>query len=101
MSGPTIDSVVTFPAGSLTESAVVQLVARADGELGVVTDRTPFHPLDPTWPDQGPDLGTIGVDGRSAVCRSASAWKFSTATGTDRPLAAPNGPAPPMPGPPS
>jgi alanyl-tRNA synthetase len=76
MSGPTIDSVVTFPAGSLTESAVVQLVARADGELRVVTDRTPFHPLDPTWPDQGPDLGTIGVDGRSAAvldCR-VGAW---------------------------
>ena len=38
----------------------------------------------------------------SAVCRALSAWKFSTATGTGRPDASPNGPdAWNFPGPPS
>ena len=36
--------------------------------LLVVTDRTPFHPVDPGWPDQGPDRGTLAHgDGRAEV----------------------------------
>jgi alanyl-tRNA synthetase len=64
---PQTDSVVTFPAGSLTESAVVQSVTVQDGALQVITDRTPFHPEDPGWPDQGPDRGTLARGSESAT----------------------------------
>src|SRR5689334_6930984 len=37
----------------------------------------------------------------SPVCRSRSMWKFSTAIGAGPPEDSPNGPEPPMPGPPS
>ena len=64
-------TVVTFPNGSVTERATVLLATRrpdtVDGDrLLVVTDRTPFHPVDPGWPDQGPDLGTLDHGARSA-----------------------------------
>ena len=35
----------------------------ADGRVLVVTDRTPFHPVDPRWPDQGPAVGRIAANG--------------------------------------
>jgi len=31
----------------------------------VLTDRTPCHPVDPRWPDQGPDRGELTFDGRT------------------------------------
>jgi alanyl-tRNA synthetase len=61
------DTVVTFPSGSLAESAVVQSVTVQDRALQVVTDRTPFHPQDPIWPDQGPDRGVLGRGSESAA----------------------------------
>lgn len=59
-------TLVTFPAGSVRERATVRSVTEAAGRRWVVTDRTPFHPVDHGWPDQGPDRGTLEVDGRSA-----------------------------------
>ena len=56
---PHADTVVTFPAGSVSERAVVRWVTATDGRVLVVTDRTPFHPVDPRRPDQGPDVGRI------------------------------------------
>jgi alanyl-tRNA synthetase len=57
---------VTYPSGSVSETATVLHVAELpDGRPGVVTDLTPFHPLDHTWPDQPADAGTLG--GRTVV----------------------------------
>lgn len=57
---------VSFPAGAVTgESPVLAVHPLADGRYAVVTEATPFHPLDHTWPDQPADLGTLTVDGVS------------------------------------
>lgn len=56
------DTLVTFPAGDLTGSGVVQaLVPLGEQMVGVVVDRTPFHPVDHTWPDQPADAGTLAA----------------------------------------
>lgn len=55
---------VSFPAGAVTgESPVLAVYPLADGRYAVVTEATPFHPLDHTWPDQPADLGTLTVGG--------------------------------------
>jgi alanyl-tRNA synthetase len=52
-------TVVLFPSGALSASAAV-VAAQASGDRwAVVTDCTPFHPLDHTWPDQPADRGTL------------------------------------------
>ncbi|MFB7843473.1 hypothetical protein [Microbacterium sp. NPDC056052] len=55
-------TVVTFPSGSLVESARVVGVHPVEGGAVVVLDRTPFHPVDHTWPDQPGDWGALRVD---------------------------------------
>lgn len=62
--GPT-PTLVTFPNGSVVEPARVLTVAARPDRLALVTDRTPFHPIDPGWPDQGPDRGTVVHGDRS------------------------------------
>ncbi|MFB7667327.1 metal-dependent hydrolase [Kitasatospora sp. NPDC056138] len=55
---------VSFPAGEVSgESSVLAVHALADGRYAVVTEATPFHPLDHTWPDQPADLGELTVGG--------------------------------------
>ncbi|AUY50839.1 metal-dependent hydrolase [Streptomyces sp. CB01881] len=55
---------VSFPAGAVTgESPVLAVHPLDGGRYAVVTEATPFHPLDHTWPDQPADLGTLSVDG--------------------------------------
>ena len=61
---PLLDTRVTFPSGGLT--AVAEVLAVTDladsgraGETGVITDVSPFHPVDPAWPDQGADVGVV------------------------------------------
>ncbi len=65
---PLIDTRVTFPAGGLSSESVVTAVVLLsdvgpDGSRGIVTEISPFHPVDPGWPDQGPDRGTVTIDG--------------------------------------
>jgi len=65
---PLIDTRVTFPAGGLTADAdvlaVVDLAESGFAEgAGFVTEMSPFHPVDHGWPDQGPDRGTVTMDG--------------------------------------
>jgi alanyl-tRNA synthetase len=64
------DTHVTFPQNSTKEISPIiwsGICAVSDGtESGVlITETTPFHPLDPTWPDQPGDTGVIEVGGRS------------------------------------
>jgi len=64
MSLPSASTQVTFPAGTVDgRSTVLAVVALADGRYGVVTESTPFHPLDHTWPDQPADTGILIADG--------------------------------------
>ena len=67
---PLIDTQVTFPSGGLTVESPVLAVTEvpiagedAGSLVGVVTAISPFHPVDPAWPDQGPDRGTVVIDG--------------------------------------
>lgn len=62
---PDHDTIVTFPSGGLTDHAEVLAVRTGDGRTQVITTRTPFHPVDFRWPDQGPDRGTAAIGGRS------------------------------------
>ncbi|MFJ8439982.1 alanyl-tRNA editing protein [Kitasatospora griseola] len=55
---------VSFPAGAVTgTSPILAVHTLPDGRTAVVTEATPFHPVDHTWPDQPADLGTLTVDG--------------------------------------
>ncbi|OWJ74778.1 hypothetical protein [Haematobacter missouriensis] len=59
-----MDTHVTFPAGRLEETAtVLRILPLADGRSAVVTDRTPFHPVDPWWSDQPSDRGMMLAGG--------------------------------------
>ncbi|RIJ76568.1 metal-dependent hydrolase [Nakamurella silvestris] len=58
-------TIVTYPAGEVSGTATVLAVADAgDGRSAVIVDRTPFHPVDHRWPDQGPDRGAIAAGDR-------------------------------------
>ncbi len=61
-----LDTWVDFPAGGLVGEGIVTLTSDLPGaRLGVVVDRTPFHPLDHGWPDQPGDTGRL--DGREVL----------------------------------
>jgi alanyl-tRNA synthetase len=60
MTLPASDTIVLFPDGAVAADAgVLHSEALPDGRIGVVLDRTPFHPVDLAWPDQGPDRGVL------------------------------------------
>ena len=66
MTFPATDTVVTYPDGDLTSTGtVLHLEPLEDGRTAVVLDRTAFHPVDPVWPDQPADAGSLSVDGRT------------------------------------
>jgi alanyl-tRNA synthetase len=58
------DTYVTYPDGDLTSSGtVLHVEPLAEGRAAIILDRTAFHPVDPVWPDQPADQGTLIVDG--------------------------------------
>ncbi|QDZ16083.1 metal-dependent hydrolase [Humibacter ginsenosidimutans] len=67
---PSTDTVVLYPttgAESLrADGVVLHVQPYGDGRELVLLDRTPAHPVDLAWPDQGSDAGSILVDGREA-----------------------------------
>lgn len=52
-------TVVTFAGGSVQETASAVFSAEVEGEWLVVTDRSPFHPVSVSWPDQPGDRGWL------------------------------------------
>jgi alanyl-tRNA synthetase len=57
---PASDTIVLFPDGAVAAAAaVLHAEGLPDGRIGVVLDRTPFHPVDLAWPDQGADRGVL------------------------------------------
>ena len=52
-------TVVTFAGGSLHEAASVVFTAEVAGVWLIVTDRSPFHPVSLSWPDQPGDRGWL------------------------------------------
>ncbi|MFJ4224790.1 hypothetical protein [Microbacterium sp. NPDC089695] len=65
MTVPASSTVVSFAGGAVRGTGVVQRVDDADAGTVIVVDRTPFHPVDHTWPDQPGDSGAISLDGAS------------------------------------
>jgi alanyl-tRNA synthetase len=65
---PSTDTTVLYASGGaeslVAEAVVLHLQPYGDGQEIVLLDRTPAHPIDRGWPDQGPDLGSIRADGR-------------------------------------
>ena len=58
------DTLITYPDGATAGTGTVVHVERLpDDRWATVLDETSAHPVDPTWPDQGPDLGVLVVDG--------------------------------------
>jgi alanyl-tRNA synthetase len=60
MALPRHDTLISYPDGGLTRNDVVlHREPLGDGRAAVLLGSTPFHPVDPTWPDQGPDHGML------------------------------------------
>lgn len=78
---------ISFPDGETRASARVVAVRDVDGAAHVVLDRTPFHPVDHTWPDQPGDHGTLVSDAGTAVvvdtvvAAEADGGEFAVGTG--------------------
>ncbi|MFT4260489.1 hypothetical protein [Microbacterium sp.] len=87
MSSPTI---VTFADGAASGDGVVQRIEPHGDGIVVVVDRTPFHPVDHTWPDQPGDAGAIAVDGAqvrvSEAVMAAVSDEGAFAVGADIPV---------------
>jgi len=59
---------VLFPDGCLeAQSKVVSTNILEDDLTMIFVEETPFHPLDPHWPDQPADKGQIIIDGKELV----------------------------------
>ncbi|MGB8383122.1 MAG: metal-dependent hydrolase, partial [Dermatophilaceae bacterium] len=69
---PLTDTLVTYPAGSVLDRAAVLSVIVRDTGVVVLTEVTPFHPVDPRWPDQGTDLGTLSCAAGVATVAAAT-----------------------------
>lgn len=67
-------TVVTFAGGSVRGESAVTRIESTDHGVVVVTESTPFHPVDHTWPDQPGDSGYLSVAGtRVAVAEAVMA----------------------------
>lgn len=60
MTLPTTDTIVSYPAGAVSDTAtVLHLEPLDDRRTAVLLDATPCHPVDAGWPDQGADRATL------------------------------------------
>lgn len=60
---PNADTQVTFPSGRTTDRSTIAHVEPTPAGLAVLTPSTPFHPVDPGWPDQPADRGSLEIGG--------------------------------------
>lgn len=60
-------TVVSFPSGATRGMGTIVAVITDPAGAVVVTDATPFHPVDHTWPDQPGDEGRLTVDGEAVA----------------------------------
>jgi alanyl-tRNA synthetase len=60
------DTRVTFPVGALTGASPVLAEFPCAGLTAVICARTPFHPVDHSWPDQPGDRGLLYFRGLRA-----------------------------------
>jgi alanyl-tRNA synthetase len=58
---------VTFAGGSEIEDATVLFTAALNSSSIVVVDRSPFHPVSLSWPDQPGDTGSLTTSGGAQV----------------------------------
>jgi alanyl-tRNA synthetase len=83
-------TLVSFAEGAVRETGVVQRVDALETGTVVVVGRTPFHPVDHTWPDQPGDSGTISLGDSSVRVTEAVMAAVSDdgafAVGTDIPV---------------
>ena len=90
MTLPSTDTVVTYPAGSLTGTATVLHVEPTAGGLSaVVLDATPCHPVDAAWPDQNADRAELSWPGGSSTvvnCVVAASDGSALYLGSDIPV---------------
>lgn len=84
-------TVVDFPAGALAGAGTVLRVDAFGDEWAVVTDRTPFHPVDPSWPDQPGDAGEL--NGSPVSCCLVGAIDADGVMGVDADIEARRGEA--------
>lgn len=76
---PCRDTLVSYPNGPLSQEAtVLHATTQGDRDL-LVTNRTPFHPVDPRWPDQGPDHGTVAAGAIEAAGAAGAAGSAGAA----------------------
>jgi alanyl-tRNA synthetase len=55
-------TLITYPKGAVYNISPVRATLPVTRGTGVVTEETPFHPLDHYWPDQPADSGVMTVD---------------------------------------
>jgi len=61
---------ITFPGNATSGISKILLTKKLSADAStilVITESTPFHPLDHSWPDQPADKGTITTNGKTLV----------------------------------
>lgn len=59
---------ITFPGGAISGTSKILFTKKLSVDsptILVITESTPFHPLDHSWPDQPGDQGTITTNGKT------------------------------------
>jgi len=91
MTLPAHDTVVLYPAATITNRAtVVHVEPLPDGRAAVLLDVTCCHPVDAAWPDQGADRAVLdAADGSSVIvdyCTVAATDGSALFVGADIPV---------------
>ena len=59
---------ITFPGGAISGASKILFTKKISPDaptILVITESTPFHPLDHSWQDQPSDKGTISINGKT------------------------------------